>query len=39
VEIEGMGHDLARALWPEIIDRIVALVAKAGGSPRGDHVD
>ena len=24
--IEGMGHDLPRALWPEITERIAALV-------------
>jgi pimeloyl-ACP methyl ester carboxylesterase len=26
VEFDGMGHDLPRALWPAITDRIVALV-------------
>jgi pimeloyl-ACP methyl ester carboxylesterase len=24
--IEGMGHDLPRAVWPELVDRITALV-------------
>jgi pimeloyl-ACP methyl ester carboxylesterase len=27
-EVEGMGHDLPRALWPELVDRIAALVAR-----------
>jgi pimeloyl-ACP methyl ester carboxylesterase len=26
--VEGMGHDLPRAVWPEIIDRITALVRR-----------
>jgi len=28
--VDGMGHDLPRATWPEILDRISALVARAG---------
>jgi pimeloyl-ACP methyl ester carboxylesterase len=28
--VEGMGHDLPRAVWPQIIDRITALAARAG---------
>jgi pimeloyl-ACP methyl ester carboxylesterase len=28
--VDGMGHDLPRALWPEILDRITALTARAG---------
>lgn len=28
--VEGMGHDLPRQMWPEILDRISALVARAG---------
>jgi len=27
--VEGMGHDLPRAVWPPIIDRIAALVRRA----------
>jgi pimeloyl-ACP methyl ester carboxylesterase len=27
--IDGMGHDFPRAVWPEITDRITALVARA----------
>ena len=27
--IEGMGHDLPRAVWPRIIDAISALTARA----------
>ena len=30
VELDGMGHDLPRALWPRITDRIVALVEREG---------
>jgi pimeloyl-ACP methyl ester carboxylesterase len=33
--IEGMGHDLPRAIWPRLIDAIVENAARAGGSP--DH--
>ncbi|MBV8758599.1 MAG: alpha/beta hydrolase [Deltaproteobacteria bacterium] len=29
VEIEGMGHDLPRAVWPRVIDEIAALAARA----------
>jgi pimeloyl-ACP methyl ester carboxylesterase len=32
VELEGMGHDLPRALWPAITDRIVGLVERAEGA-------
>jgi pimeloyl-ACP methyl ester carboxylesterase len=28
--VEGMGHDLPRAVWPQIVDRITALVQRAG---------
>ena len=28
--VEGMGHDLPRAVWPPIIDRIAALIRRAG---------
>jgi pimeloyl-ACP methyl ester carboxylesterase len=27
--VEGMGHDLPRAVWPEITDRITALIERA----------
>jgi pimeloyl-ACP methyl ester carboxylesterase len=27
--VEGMGHDLPRAVWPELTDRIAALVQRA----------
>jgi pimeloyl-ACP methyl ester carboxylesterase len=27
--VDGMGHDLPRAIWPEITDRITALVERA----------
>jgi pimeloyl-ACP methyl ester carboxylesterase len=29
--VDGMGHDLPRAVWPEITDRITALIARADG--------
>jgi pimeloyl-ACP methyl ester carboxylesterase len=32
MRVEGMGHDLPRALWPRLIDAIVENAAKAGGS-------
>jgi pimeloyl-ACP methyl ester carboxylesterase len=28
--VDGMGHDLPRAVWPEITDRISALIERAG---------
>jgi pimeloyl-ACP methyl ester carboxylesterase len=28
--VEGMGHDLPREVWPEITDRICALIDRAG---------
>lgn len=28
VEIEGMGHDLPRAVWPRLVDEIAALAAR-----------
>jgi pimeloyl-ACP methyl ester carboxylesterase len=28
--VEGMGHDLPRTVWPPIIDRIAALIRRAG---------
>jgi pimeloyl-ACP methyl ester carboxylesterase len=30
--VEGMGHDLPRAVWPQLLDRISVLVAKAEGN-------
>src|SRR5207245_10338849 len=27
--VDGMGHDLPRAVWPPIVDRISALTARA----------
>ncbi len=27
--VEGMGHDLPRALWPELVDQIAANAARA----------
>jgi pimeloyl-ACP methyl ester carboxylesterase len=29
--IDGMGHDLPRAVWPQVIERITALAARADG--------
>ncbi|SOC48779.1 Pimeloyl-ACP methyl ester carboxylesterase [Blastococcus aggregatus] len=31
VVIDGMGHDLPRPLWPEITDRITALISRVEG--------
>ena len=31
VVIEGMGHDLPRALWPELTERITAHIKRAEG--------
>src|SRR3954454_6805053 len=30
VELDGMGHDLPRALWPSIVERIVGMVKRVG---------
>jgi pimeloyl-ACP methyl ester carboxylesterase len=32
VVFDGMGHDLPRPLWPEIIDHISSLVSRAEGA-------
>jgi pimeloyl-ACP methyl ester carboxylesterase len=32
--IEGMGHDLPRAVWPRLIDAIAEHAARAGGVPQ-----
>jgi pimeloyl-ACP methyl ester carboxylesterase len=31
--VQGMGHDLPRAVWTELIEAIVENAARAGGSP------
>jgi pimeloyl-ACP methyl ester carboxylesterase len=31
--VQGMGHDLPRAVWTELIDAIAENAARAGGSP------
>ncbi|UGS36429.1 Aclacinomycin methylesterase RdmC [Capillimicrobium parvum] len=31
--VEGMGHDLPRAVWPRLAERIAALVARAEAAP------
>ena len=33
--IEGMGHDLPRAVWPQLIDAIAALALSADGRANG----
>lgn len=33
LNVEGMGHDLPRAVWTELIDAIAENAARAGGSP------
>jgi pimeloyl-ACP methyl ester carboxylesterase len=35
MNVEGMGHDLPRAVWPRLIDAIAENTARAGGPP--DH--
>jgi pimeloyl-ACP methyl ester carboxylesterase len=30
--VDGMGHDLPREMWPEILQRIAALIGRAEGS-------
>ena len=32
--IEGMGHDLPRGVWPQIIDAIAEHARAADGAPR-----
>lgn len=32
--IDGMGHDLPRALWPTLVDQIAATAARAGTSAK-----
>jgi pimeloyl-ACP methyl ester carboxylesterase len=34
VIFDGMGHDLPQELWPEIVDRISALVQRVESAPR-----
>jgi pimeloyl-ACP methyl ester carboxylesterase len=34
MKVEGMGHDLPRAVWPRIVDGIVATARRAGFEPR-----
>ena len=36
LKIEGMGHDLPRGAWPQLIDAIVANTRRAG-APAGDR--
>lgn len=33
LNLEGMGHDLPRAIWPQLIDAIAENAARAGGTP------
>ncbi len=33
MSVEGMGHDLPRAVWTRLIDAIVENAARAGGTP------
>ena len=39
VEIEGMGHNLPRPLWPEIMDAIDATVARSRDDDPSRHSD
>ncbi|MCA9514429.1 MAG: hypothetical protein KC635_05765, partial [Myxococcales bacterium] len=31
VLVDGLGHDLAAAFWPDLVDRVTALVARVEG--------
>ena len=33
MKVPGMGHDMPRVIWPQLIDAIVENAARAGGSP------
>ena len=33
MNVDGMGHDMPRAIWPRLIDAIVENAARAGGLP------
>jgi pimeloyl-ACP methyl ester carboxylesterase len=33
MSVEGMGHDMPRAVWPRLIDAIAENAARAGGPP------
>jgi pimeloyl-ACP methyl ester carboxylesterase len=35
MKVQGMGHDLPRAVWPRLIDAIAELARKAEGSTEG----
>ncbi len=37
IEIEGMGHDLPRALWPSLFDAIDDLAERAASGARAQH--
>lgn len=39
LEIEGMGHDLARWTWPQVIDGIERTAARANPPPREGRMD
>ncbi|MEV8630871.1 alpha/beta hydrolase [Streptosporangium sp. NPDC051023] len=39
VVIDGMGHNLPRALWPEVASRIADLVKRAETAPRGGEIE
>jgi pimeloyl-ACP methyl ester carboxylesterase len=33
MQVPGMGHDMPRAVWPELVDAIAENAARAGGTP------
>jgi pimeloyl-ACP methyl ester carboxylesterase len=39
MSVEGMGHDLPRAAWPQLIDAIAAHTRRADGHSDGGHSD
>jgi pimeloyl-ACP methyl ester carboxylesterase len=37
IEIEGMGHDLPREIWPRIVDAVARTAARAESQPDADE--
>ena len=37
LKIEGMGHDLPRGAWPQLIDAIVENASHAASAPAGER--
>jgi pimeloyl-ACP methyl ester carboxylesterase len=39
VMVEGMGHDLPRGTWPQIVGAITEIAGRAGAAPREEPVE